>query len=253
MTELQGKVMLITGGSSGIGRASALAAAQAGAVVAVADLSEEAGEETARMICEAGGEAFFLRADVTDRGSVAAMIGAVLERYGRLDCAVNNAGVSGGMHSRLHEYDDETFDLVVNVNLRGVWLCMKAELMVMMQQGGGVILNMASVAGLIGAPKAAAYAASKHGVIGLTRSAAGEYAKYNIRINAICPSFTETPMVTDLTSRDPVMDRITQAASPMKRLGRPEEIAAAVVWLASDAASFVHGHALALDGGLTAL
>ena len=250
----EGKVALITGGGSGIGRASALALAAQGAKVVVADVNVEGGDETVHRIKDGGGEAFFVQADVSAGAQVAAMVQKTVDTFGRLDCAVNNAGISGGgMMARVADIEEEIFDRTIAVNLKGVWLCMKYELPVMVQQGGGVIVNMASVAGLIGSPKGAAYSASKHGVIGLTRTAALDYAKYKIRVNAVCPAYTDTPMVSDVIESNPAMGKITAQANPMKRLGRPEEIAEGVLWLCSDAASFVTGHALAMDGGLTAI
>ena len=173
--------------------------------------------------------------------------------FGRLDAAVNNAGISGHFYQRLHEADDETFERVLDVNLRGVWHCMKAELPPMLAQGSGAIVNIASVAGLIGAPKAADYTASKHAVVGITKSAALDYAKSGIRVNAVCPAYTDTAMVQGAIAGNPVMASIMTRAIPMGRLGLPEEIAEAVVWLCSDASSFVTGHALVLDGGLVAI
>lgn len=249
---MEAKIALITGGGSGIGRATALAFARRGIQTVISDVNVAGGEETVDLMRGAGGDGCFVRADVSQADDVAALVQAVIETYGRLDYAVNNAGISGGLVSRLHEVDESVFDQIIAINLKGVWLCMKYELPVMLQNGG-VIVNLASVAGLIGAPKGAAYAASKHGVVGLTRTAALEYAKYNIRVNAVCPSYTNTPMVSDITDSDPVMERLTVNASPMKRLGKPEEIADAISWLCSDQATFVNGMALAVDGGLTAM
>ncbi|MCB9455604.1 MAG: glucose 1-dehydrogenase [Anaerolineaceae bacterium] len=244
---LNNKTVLVTGAGSGIGRAAALALAAEGASIVVSDVSVPGGEETADQIIHAGGKALFVQADVTRSDDVAALVKTTVEAFGRLDVAVNNAGVSGDMQGRLHEFDEAAFDHVIGVNLKGVWLCMKHELPVMMAQNSGVIVNMSSVSGLIGAPRIGAYSASKHGVIGLTRTAAAEYARFNIRVNALCPAFTDTPMVEPMDK-----ERII-ATNPMKRLGRPEEIAAGVVWLCSDASSFVNGQALAMDGGLTAI
>jgi NAD(P)-dependent dehydrogenase (short-subunit alcohol dehydrogenase family) len=244
---MNNKTVLVTGAGSGIGRAAALALAAEGAQVVVSDVSIPGGEDTADQIISAGGKALFVRADVTRSADVAALIQTTVHTFGRLDAAVNNAGISGGMQSRLHEFDEAAFDQVIGVNLKGVWLCMKHELPVMMAQNGGVIVNMSSVAGLIGAPSIGLYSASKHGVIGLTRTAAAEYARFNIRVNALCPAFTDTPMV------EPMDKARIVATNPMRRLGKPEEIAAGVVWLCSDAASFVNGQALAIDGGLTAI
>jgi NAD(P)-dependent dehydrogenase (short-subunit alcohol dehydrogenase family) len=253
MALLQNKIALITGGASGIGRVSALALAREGAAVALSDVNIEGGEKTTQMINDTGGKALFVPCDVAQPAEVEVMVKTVIETFGGLDCAINNAGISGEMIGRIHETDDTVFDHIISVNLRGVWLCMKHELRHMMEQKRGVIVNMASVAGLGAAPKGAAYAASKHGVVGLTKTAAVEYAKHGIRVNAVCPAYTDTPMVTNLIEANPIMEQLTLAGIPMKRRGRPEEIAEAVVWLCSDAASFVTGIALAVDGGLTAI
>lgn len=250
---LTGKVALVTGGSSGIGRASALALAREGAQVVVSDVNVDGGEETVEHVRAAGGEAVFIEADVSRGTEVAAMVAAAVMAFGRLDCAVNNAGISGEMIGKVDEIDEATFDKIVSVNLKGVWLCMKHEIPYMLEQEGGVIVNMASVAGLIGSPRGAAYSASKHGVIGLTKSAAVEYARRNIRVNAVCPAFTDTPMVRGVIEKDANMEQITVRAIPMRRLGTPEEIAEGVVWLCSDASSFVTGHALVMDGGLVSM
>ncbi|MCB9452474.1 MAG: glucose 1-dehydrogenase [Anaerolineaceae bacterium] len=244
---LHNKTVLVTGAGSGIGRAAALALAAEGANLVISDVNVTGGEKTADQIMDSGGKALFVRADVTKSDDMAALVNVTVDTFGRLDAAVNNAGVSGDMQGRLHEFNEATFDLIMNVNLKGVWLCLKHELPVMMAQKSGVIVNMSSISGLIGAPRIGIYAASKHGVVGLTRTAAAEYARYNIRVNAICPSFTDTPMVDS-------MDReFIVSVNPMKRLGRPEEIAAGVVWLCSEQSSFVTGQALAMDGGLSAL
>lgn len=253
MTKLAGKSALVTGAASGIGRASAIALAREGAAVCVSDINADGAAETARLINDSGGQAIAQGCDVTDRSEVQAMVAATLSAFGQLNAAVNNAGISGHFHQRLHEADDETFERVINVNLRGVWRCMKAELPPMLAQGSGAIVNIASVAGLIGAPKAADYTASKHAVVGITKSAALDYAKSGIRVNAICPAYTDTAMVHGAIAGNPVMASIMTRAIPMGRLGRAEEIAEAVVWLCSDASSFVTGHSLVLDGGLVAI
>lgn len=253
MPQLNGKVALITGAAAGIGRASALALAREGAAVCVSDIDEAGVAETAGQINDAGGRAVSQRCDVTKQAEVQAMIHATVSEFGRLDAAVNNAGIAGSFDQRLHEADDSMFERVLDVNLRGVWNCMKLELNQMLQQDFGAIVNIASVAGLIGAPKAADYTASKHAVVGLTKSAALDYAKLGIRINAICPAYTDTAMVQGAIQGNPMMASIMTRAVPMGRLGKPEEIAEAVVWLCSDASSFVTGHALVLDGGLVAM
>lgn len=253
MTQMQGKTALVTGAAMGIGRASALALARAGAEVCVSDINGDGAAETAQRIIDNGGRAISTTCDVTRSEDVEAMVAAAVEAFGRLDAAVNNAGIAGSFTDRLHEADDLMFERVLAVNLRGVWHCMKAELARMLAAGGGSIVNIASVAGLIGAPKAAAYTASKHAVLGLTKSAAVDYAKLGLRVNAICPAYTDTRMVQSAIEGNPLMAHIMQRAIPMGRLGQPAEIAEAVVWLCSDASSFVTGHALALDGGLVAL
>ncbi len=253
MGTMENKVALVTGAASGIGRASAIALAREGAALCVSDINNEGGEQTARQIIESGGSALFVHCDVTQADDVRAMVEATCSAYGRLDAAVNNAGIAGSFDRRLHEADDDVFAQVIDINLRGVWLCMKAELEQMLPQSQGTIVNIASVAGLIGAPKAAAYTASKHAVVGITKSAALDYARQGIRINAVCPAYTDTPMVQDAIAAQPVMGSIMERAIPMGRLGQPGEIANAVVWLCSDASSFVTGHTLVLDGGLVAI
>ncbi len=249
--QLDGKVALITGAGSGIGRASALAFAREGAKVAVADIVVEGGEETVRMVKEAGGEAFFIKVDVANAADVEAMVNTVVATYGRIDCAYNNAGIEGRLAST-DEYPEDVFDKVIDINLTGVWLCMKYELPHMLKQGGGAIVNTASGAGLIGVAGMSAYVASKHGVVGLTKTAALEYAKSGIRVNAVCPGLIQTPMVERITADQPQLGEALVAAEPVGRTGKPEEIAESVVWLSSDAASFVTGHAMSVDGGYVA-
>ncbi len=243
------KVALVTGGGSGIGRASSLAFAALGARVVVSDIAPEGGEETVWIIREAGGEATFIRADVSQSSDVTALVDGAVERYGRLDCAHNNAGIAGASALPFSDYPDELFDNVLAVNLKGVWLCLKAEVRQMLAQGGGAIVNTASIAGLIGG-FGAAYTASKHGVIGLTKQVAVQHATAGIRVNAVCPGLIETAMTRPVYTPE----RWEQAISmhPMHRDGTPEEIAQTVVWLCSDAASFVTGQALAVDGGYVA-
>lgn len=250
---LEDRVVLLTGGASGIGRAAAQAYIREGAIVVLADQNEMGLQQTTSELETLSGRVTALTADVTSAESVQAMITTTLSQHGRLDILVNSAGISGSMTARLHEVDDDLFERVMAVNVRGTWLTMKYTLPIMMQAGHGSVINLASVAGLIGSPKGAAYSASKHAVIGLTRTAALEYAKFNIRINAICPSYVDTPMVREITDNNPQMEQLTQFASPMKRLGRPGEVAEAIIWLSSDAASFVNGITLPVDGGLTAM
>lgn len=246
-----GKVALVTGGGSGIGRAAALAFAREGAKVVVSDVVIDGGEETVRLIKAAGGQAVFVKADVARPAEVDALIARVVDTYGRLDCAFNNAGIEGTM-AQTADCSEENWDRTIAINLKGVWLCLKAEIPQMLKQGGGAIVNTASVAGLVGFAGLPAYVASKHGVVGLTKSAALEYAKQGIRVNAVCPGVIRTPMVERLFRDNPAAGETIAAMEPVGRMGTPEEIAEAVVWLCSDAASFVTGLAMAVDGGLTA-
>lgn len=247
-----GKVVLLTGGSSGIGRASALAFAREGAKVVVADVGVEGGEETVSKIEAAGGEAIFVKTDVSKATEVKALVKKTIETYGALHCAFNNAGVEG-VSSSTAACTEDNWDRVIDINLKGVWLCMKYEIPYMREQGSGVILNMSSVAGLSSCvQRFPAYTASKHGVIGLTKAAAVEYAKSGIRINALCPGFTYTPMVENKIQQNSELKELLTSRVPVGRLGTLEEIVEAAVWLCSDTASFVTGHAMVVDGGLVA-
>ena len=246
------KVVLVTGGGGGIGRASALAFARAGAKVAVTDRDVVAGEETTAQVKALGAEALFIAADVMQATQVQAMVAQVVTHFGRLDCAFNNAGIEEE-HMRLADCEEATFDRIMGVNVKGVWLCMKYQIAQMLSQGGGAIVNTASVAGLVGAPKMSAYSASKHAVIGLTKSAAVEYGRKGIRVNAVCPGVIRTVMLERAVQADPKVASTVAGAHPIGRIGEPDEVAAAVLWLSSDASSFVTGLAHTVDGGLTSV
>lgn len=245
------KVALVTGGSTGIGRATALAFARQGAKVVIADVAVDTGEETARMVREAGGEAVFILCDVSKSTEVRAMIDKTIEVYGCLDWAFNNAGVEGAQLP-IGDYPEEICIRVFSIDLMGVWWCMKYEIPQMLKQGGGVIVNMASAAGLVGVPGDSPYTAAKHGVIGMTKAVALEYGKSKIRVNAICPGVIQTQILERVLAKNPEVGKKLVEDTPLGRIGLPDEIAGAVVWLCSDAASFVTGHALAVDGGFTA-
>jgi NAD(P)-dependent dehydrogenase (short-subunit alcohol dehydrogenase family) len=247
----ENKVALVTGAGSGMGLATAQAFAEAGAAVVLTDVNEQSIRSAAEELVGGGHRALAVRCNVADEAEVAAMVAQTVSTFGRLDAAFNNAGV---MPPAVETADasGEDFDRVTAINLRGVWNCMKYELRQMREQGSGAIVNCSSIGGLIGNPGRAIYHASKHGVIGLTKSAALEYAARGIRINAVCPGTIETPMVADMLAKESVTTEDFQRDLPIGRLGRPEEIAAAVLWLCSEGASFVIGHALAVDGGYTA-
>jgi len=249
--QFEGKVALVTGAASGIGRASALAFARAGAKTVVADVVVEGGEETVRMIKAAGGDALFVRTDVSKAAEVETLIQQVVETYGRLDYAHNNAGIEGE-GAPTADCTEENWDRIININLKGVWLCMKYAIPQMLKHGGGAIVNTASVAGLVGVPGGSAYSAAKGGVVQLTRTVALEYATAGIRVNAVCPGAIRTPMVERIVANRPEVEAVIIALEPIGRLGKPEEIAEAVVWLCSDAASFVTGVPLPVDGGWVA-
>jgi len=245
------KVALVTGASSGIGRATALAFASQGAKVVAADVVPEAGEQTAQMIRDAGGTATFCKADVSRAKDVEEMVKATIDAFGRLDCAFNNAGIEGEMASTV-DCTEENWDRTIDINLKGAWLCMKYELPQMLEQGNGVIVNCASVAGLVGFRNLPAYCASKGGIVELTRTTALECAETGIRVNAICPGVIRTPMVDRIVHGDPELEAQFTSLEPVGRMGTPDEIAQAVLYLSSDAASFVTGHSLVADGGLVA-
>jgi len=254
MREFDGNVAVVTGASGGIGRASALAFAGKGASVVVADVKAEEGIETVTMIKEMGGNALFLRTDVSNSADVRMLVGKAVETYGRLDYAHNNAGI-GGANAPTADYPEEDWNRIIAINLTGVWLCMKYEIPQMVKQGKGAIVNTASVMGLTGLTQVCGYTAAKHGVVGLTKVAAMEYASQGVRIAAVCPGFVETPMMDEAARIGGVEKDAFYAAlggfSSAKRVGKPEEIAEAVIWLCSDAASFVTGSTLVVDGGWT--
>ena len=246
--DLQGKVAIITGGTSGIGRDTAVLFAEAGAKVVVAGRREAEGNETVDLIRKAGGVGLFVKTDVSKGRDIEALVRRSVEKFGRVDTAFNNAGIEGNWRPIVDQSEEE-WDHVININLKGVWLCVKHEIQQMIKQGGGgTIVNMSSVAGLMGAPAAAPYCASKHGVIGLTRTAALEYAKQKIRVNAVCPAVIETPMEQRLFG-EPEAHKYALSMHPIGRLGTPREIAEAVLWLCSEKSSFMTGHYIVLDGG----
>jgi NAD(P)-dependent dehydrogenase (short-subunit alcohol dehydrogenase family) len=250
--DLTGKIALVTGAGTGIGRATAQLLAAKGAKVLVTDFDDTVGKETADSLVEAGGEAEYLHADMSSSDDIRAMVDAVVSKWGRLDCAVNNAGIAGVLGKPLADYPDDIFDKVISVNLKGVFLCMKQQIKQMLSQdSGGAIVNVASAAGLIGLPNAA-YTASKHGVVGITKSAAITYSKNKIRINSICPGYIDTPAIAPALNAGEEVAKALVAMHPIGRLGEASEVAEAIVWLCSDAASFMGGHALAVDGGLVA-
>jgi len=245
------KVAFVTGAASGIGRAAALAFAREGASVVGADVSEQGNQETARLIQKQGGRALAVGCDVTRADDVKAALAKTVATFGRLDFAFNNAGIEPSRPTPTAEYEEEEWSRIIDVNLRGVFLCMKHEIPLILKQGGGAIVNTSSGAGVIGIKGSPAYTAAKHGVIGLTRAAALDYAAQNIRVNAVCPGYIETPMMDRFTGGTPEGRAKVIAEEPVGRMGKPEEIAAAVVWLCSDRAGFVIGHALVMDGGQT--
>ncbi|MGB7307160.1 MAG: glucose 1-dehydrogenase [Burkholderiaceae bacterium] len=250
---LKDKAALISGGARGIGQATAILFAREGARVAVADLDEDGANQTVAMIDKAGGEAIAIGVEITQPAQVNAMVDSAVKAFGRLDCAFNNAGIAayqvGAKGQKTAEWSEEAFDRMIAVNLKGVWLAMRAQLDVMTKQGGGAIVNTSSIAGLVGLPTSSAYVAAKHGVIGLTKTAAIEYAADNIRVNAVCPGYIETEMTREVMSRrgDEVL-----ATTPFKRMGTAQEIAEMVCWLCSGRASYVSGAAYNVDGGYVA-
>jgi NAD(P)-dependent dehydrogenase (short-subunit alcohol dehydrogenase family) len=246
------KVVLVTGAGNGIGRATALAFAKQGASVVVADMSRNAGEETTALITEAGGAATFILCDVTKDQDVQSMVAGTIETYGKLDIAFNNAGIEIEQ-SKLADGDEATYDKIMDVNVKGVWRCMKYQIPELLKQSTSAIVNTASIAGLGAAPKMSIYSASKHAVIGLTKSAAVEYGKKDLRVNAICPAVIDTEMFRRATQNDPQKEQYVRSLHPVGRIGQPDEVAAAVLYLCSDLAGFTTGVALPIDGGATAI
>lgn len=247
--QFKDKVAIVTGGSFGIGRATAIAFAERGAKVVIADVVED--DETLKLIEETKGEAIFVKCDVSKENDVKALMDQTIITYGRLDYAINNAGIEGEQ-AITAECSAENWDKTIGVNLKGIWLCMKYELPLLLKQNKGAIVNVTSVAGLVGFPGLPAYVASKHGIVGLTKTAALEYAKQNIRVNAVCPGVIKTAMIDRITGKDKAIEKQFIEMEPIGRMGEPKEVAESILWLCSDSASFVTGHALAVDGGWTA-
>lgn len=245
----ENKVAIVTGGSFGIGRATAILFARKGAKVVIADYVED--NETLNAIKAAGGTASFIKCDVSKEEDVKRLVSETVSKYGRLDFAFNNAGIEG-LTAPTHECTVENWNRVLSINLTGVWLCMKYEIPEMLKQGKGAIVNTSSVAGLVAFPGIPAYVVSKHGMVGLTKNAAMEYAKLGIRVNAVCPGVIKTPMIDRFTGKNKEVEKAFSNQEPIGRLGEPEEVAAAVTWLCSDHASFVTGVAMPVDGGWVA-
>jgi NAD(P)-dependent dehydrogenase (short-subunit alcohol dehydrogenase family) len=251
MEQFVGKVALVTGGGSGIGRATSLAFAKKGAKVVIVGRTREKIVETQEMIRDLGGEAIAVQADVSSDEQVRKMIQTIIDQFGRLDFACNAAGI-GGKLIPTADVTEEDFDFTLAINLKGVWLCMKYQIHQMLKQGSGAIVNISSINGLTGTPNAAIYSASKSGVISLTKSAALEYAKSNIRINAVCPGAIRTPMLEQVINKTGMTKSQYESQIPINRIGDPNEIAHSVVWLCSDEASYITGHIMVIDGGVSA-
>ena len=252
--EFQGKVILITGSASGFGRLLAQEFAKEGASLILSDVSEAQGQEVTKQINAENGNAIFVKCDVSKADEVKNMVEMGIAAFGKLDICINNAGVAGNaLRTKTHEFEEDTWDFVMDVNAKGVWLCMKYELPHLLANKGGVIVNIASVAGLLAVPGNVAYAASKHAVIGITKTAAIEYASKNIRVNAVCPAFTDTAMVQNSIMQDTEYGQKLVMLNPMRRLGQPEEVTAVIKFLCSEKNSFMNGQAIAVDGGLTSI
>jgi NAD(P)-dependent dehydrogenase (short-subunit alcohol dehydrogenase family) len=250
-SNLQGRVALVTGGADGIGRATAVAFATAGAKVVVADIQDDEAQITVESITSRGGQAIYVKTDVSDEYAVKALVAKVVDTYGGLDVAFNNAGIEGP-EGPTADVGMDDWQKVISINLMGVWLSMKYEIPAMLERGGGAIVNTASVAGLVGFPNLPAYVASKHGVVGLTKNAALEYCTQGIRVNAVCPGVIRTEMIDRIIEEGEQTEDDLTAATPLGRLGQPEEIAKAVLWLCSEEASFVVGHTMTIDGAYVA-
>ena len=248
MKKLKDKVAFVTGGATGIGRATCIALAAEGANVMVTDINKEEGMQTLALIKEGGGNGEFFHLDVSNPEQVNEVVMDIFTKKGALDLAVNNAGI-GGVFGAIHELKLENWNKMMAINLTGVFLCLQAEVRVMLQNGGGKIVNVSSLAGLNGMPGGSSYAAAKHGVIGLSKSAAIEYGALNIRVNSVCPGFIDTPIIKDVPQN--ILDYSTQIRVPMKRIGQPEEVAKSIVWLLSDESSYINGHSLCIDGGFS--
>ena len=250
MRDLEGKVAVVTGAGSGIGRATALAYARAGARVVVSDVDAERGKDTVRQVTTEGGEAASVAADVSDPEACKALVAAAVARFGRLDCACNNAGI-GGEAEPTADYPVADWQRVISTNLSGVFYCMKHEIPAMLEGGGGAIVNMTSILGQVGFATAPAYVAAKHGLVGLTRTAALEYSARGVRVNAVGPAFVHTPLIRRLEENPETLEQLV-ALHPIGRLGRPEEVAELVLWLSTERASFVTGAYVPVDGGYLA-
>ncbi len=255
MTRFQNKICLVTGAGSGIGKATAIAFAKEGAKVVVSDVNEKSGQEVLILIKSMGYEAIFVQCDISKRAEVENLVNTAVETYGRLDCAVNSAGIAGTLSLPTHEYPENAWLQQININLTGTWYCVKYQIAQMLKQGGGTIVNIASAAGLIGQPENVPYAASKHGVVGITKTAAIEYATKNIRINCLCPTAIETPMIMEgrrKLAHNPEAKQQAINFQRMKRMGQPQEVADVALWLSSEQSSFITGHAMPVDGGALA-